>query len=52
MKKLILVLFCVMLSCGIAFAEGGKTRGAEGQGDTTQDVCGPNDDCAGDPYWW
>jgi len=52
MQKLIMALFLVLLSTGVALAEGGKVRGESGDGSTTQDVCGPNDDCAGDPYWW
>ena len=52
MKKLIMVLLVMILSSGVAFAEGGKNRGTEGTGGTIIDVCGPNDDCVGDPYWW
>ena len=52
MKKLILLLLVMMLSTGVAFAAGDKNRGSKGSGSTTQDVCGPNDDCLGDPYWW
>ena len=52
MKKLILLLLVMMLSTSVAFAGGDKNRGDKGAGDTTRDVCGPDDDCAGDPYWW
>jgi len=52
MKKLMLLLLVMMLSTGVAFAGGDKNRGDNGSGNTTQDVCGPEDDCAGDPYWW
>ena len=52
MKKFILVLLVLILSSGVAFAAGGKNRGDKGSGEIIQDLCGPNDDCAGDPYWW
>lgn len=54
MKKLIAIAFILMFSTTTvtAFAAGGKNRGELGNGQTTQDLCGPNDDCAGDPYWW
>ena len=52
MKKLILVLLVLILSSGVAFAGGDKNRGDNGSGTVVQDLCGPNDDCAGDPYWW
>jgi hypothetical protein len=52
MKKLIVAILIVLLSAGISLAAGGKNRGDEGQGEVIQDFCGPNDDCAGYPYWW
>ena len=52
MKKLIVMLLVLILSCGVAFAGGDKNRGDNGSGTIVQDLCGPNDDCAGDPYWW
>jgi len=52
MNKFLVGILLVMLSTGIAFAGGGKVRGDEGSGTVTQEFCGPNDDCAGDPYWW
>ncbi|MFH2122912.1 MAG: hypothetical protein ABIJ50_05460 [Pseudomonadota bacterium] len=52
MQKFLMALFFILLSTGVALAEGGKVRGEIGAGSTNQDVCGPDDDCAGDPYWW
>ena len=52
MKKVIMILPIVMLSAGIALAGGDKVRGEKGSGNTSQELCGSNDDCAGDPYWW
>ena len=52
MNKLLTGLLFVMLCTGIAFAGGDKVRGDKGSGTVTQEFCGPDDDCAGDPYWW
>lgn len=52
MKKFIVVMLLVMFSAGISIAGGGKVRGDNGTGPVIQDLCGPDDDCAGDPYWW
>ena len=35
MKKLIIMLFVLMLSVGTAFAEGGKNQGTNGTGTTS-----------------
>lgn len=52
MKKLIVLLLVLVLGSGVALAAGGKNRGDNGSGTIIQDLCGPNDDCSGDPYWW
>lgn len=56
MKKICALCVSLILVVGLAvspaFAGGGKVRGDKGDGTVVQDTCGPNDDCAGDPYWW
>jgi hypothetical protein len=52
MKKFIVVMFLIMFSAGIAIAGGGQVRGDDGTGTIVQDFCGPDDECAGVPYWW
>jgi hypothetical protein len=48
----ITAIFVLGLAISPVFAGGDKQRGDEGQGPTEQNFCGPDDDCAGDPYWW
>ena len=54
MKRLIVISIILICSTSAvsAFAEGGKVRGDSGNGEVIQNLCGPNDDCSGDPYWW
>ncbi len=46
------LVFVLSLAVSPVFAGGGKVRGDEGEGAVVQDLCGPDDDCVGDPYWW
>ncbi len=56
MKKICALFLSLVFILGLAvspvFGGGDKVRGEKGNGGVVQDLCGPDDECEGDPYWW